>query len=203
MMPPIRSDDPFIVRYKAKLAWSESDASKRAFLPQFEDPNLSDMAIDALGVLPPEDGSTFSRLLFCSRCLKHLRDSRLTVPKFALANNLYVVPMARLPLPPLTFVEESVIARIRLASFVVKLTVRSRNSQLALKGHVIGLPLNPDQLLSQPSLPPPANALPSIIHVLFVKQKSVPEGNISLEPFRKIFSVNREKITLWLRFLQR
>jgi hypothetical protein len=199
---PLESNDSSIARHLHKLQWAEEDNLQRNYVDEFEDPLLANLALDPHGVLQPLPGSDHSRLLLCSRCLTQLKNSRTSVPKFALANNLYTVDFYRLELPTLTFVEETIIARLRLSSFVVKLTVRSAHSQLGLKGHVIGLPLSPDRLLSQASLPMPANELPSIIHVLFVKQRASGTGSASLEPFHKIFSVNREKVTLWLNFLK-
>jgi hypothetical protein len=198
----LESNDLRIAGHLHKLEWAEQDNPQRSYVEEFEDPLLTNLALDPYGVLQPLPGSDHSRLLFCSRCLSQLENSRTSVPKFALANNLYTVDFERLELPSLTFVEETIIARLRLSSFVVKLTVRSAHSQLGIKGHVIGLPMSPDRLLSQVSLPMPANELPSVIHVLFVKQRASGTSTVTLEPFHKIFSVNREKVTLWLNFLK-
>jgi hypothetical protein len=200
---PLESSDVSISRHLHKLKWPDSNSRQRPYDDHFEDPLLAGLALDPAGVLPPCPESSNARLLFCSSCLSQLKNSRTSIPKFALANNLYTVDFMRLQLPTLSFVEETIIARLRLSSFVIKLTMRSVHSQLGLRGHVIGVPINPDRLLCQPSLPMPANELPSVIHVLFVKQRTSGRESVSLEPFHKIFSVNRQKVTLWLHFLKR
>ena len=79
----------------------------------------------------------------CHRCLGALRKRKM--PQFAIANGLDLGPAptaAPLNLPKLTWVEECVVARVRVRGYICKLGSRGPRTtrQTGLKGHVISFP---------------------------------------------------------------
>ena len=92
------------------------------------------------------------------------------LPKHALANKLYVGPVPN-ELKSLTMVEESMIARAREKSWIIKLQEQdtdttSSTSQQGLKGHTIIYPQQLDKLATL--LPPSVGETLTFICVIFV-----------------------------------
>ena len=208
--PHIRLSDPIpeseVLPYLSKLRWRSSNAAydnfSKPLIPPYISNQLRQLALDFTGVLPPSRNSSECKLHFCSRCLKDLKSNR-DIPKFSLANNLFSFDYHLAGLPSLTFVEEKIIAKVRLNITIVKLRQYDKTSQVGLKGHVIGVPQAPEKILAQTSLPVPAPSLPNFIHILFVNQRQSHLHQRTLEPYREYFSVSRDKIARWLNFLKR
>jgi hypothetical protein len=60
----------------------------------------------------------------------------------------------------------------------------------------------PETIFESVALPTAANTLPSMIHVIFVHQKSTPNDLPTLQASKSVLSVNRSKIYQWLSFLK-
>jgi hypothetical protein len=180
-----------------------SSPSFTSTIPSYISDNLKSHALDYEGILPPLAGSSDCRLQFCSSCLKDLKTSKTSPPKLSLANEFRPINYKTADLPKLNFTEEQVIARVRLNDVIVKLHSSEGISQIGFRGHVIGVPQNPDKILALHSLPIPATRLPEFIHILFVIQRKSSIQKRSLQPYRDYFSVSREKIYMWLQFLKR
>lgn len=131
----------------------------------FQTGPLRQKLLDVRGVLVDGDDITLDLCLICMNSLR-----RRSVPKHALANKLYVGPVPK-ELKELTMVEESMIARARSKSWIVKLQERdsdtpSPTSQRGFKGHTIIYPQNPDRLANV--LPPTVQDTLTYICVIFV-----------------------------------
>jgi hypothetical protein len=200
LLDPIASNCDSIRPHLIKL--KNQSAPIKPLASYTTDTILADLLLDENGITN-QNGSSHLALRICSRCYNQLRDPTYLIPKFALANNLFSLSFVVNSLPELNFTEEKVICRLRLNCYVVKLTVKSRHSQLGFKGHVIAFKQQPDTLLCHPILPYPANQLGNMIHILFVTSKKLDETTRSLIPFKDIFKVDRQKITLWLQFLKK
>jgi hypothetical protein len=198
----------FIKPFLACLTWNESNSHLKPFaLTNTQDHSFTlveEFALHPNGILPFNEVDSECQIILCSRCWNQMRSEPNVLPKYSLANGLYNFSFHDLGLPELTFVEEKIIAKVRLNSFVIKLTCQQKHSQKAFKGHVIGFPQNPDKLLIHTKLPLPASELPDLMNILFVSQKNQgPDLPPTLTSFHKIFSVSKEKIRLWLNFLKR
>jgi len=177
------------------LHWNDG-----GFLPPpvpFDSGPLRNKLVDARGVLM-QNGEVVLEL--CTTCSRGLH--RKSLPKHALANRLYVGPVPD-ELGDLTMVEESMIARARAKSWIVKLQEQDTDStsptaQRALKGHTIIHPQQPDKL--KDVLPPPVDETLSFICVIFVgSSKPTKEW---LRDKAKPLVVRREKIRsalIWLK----
>ena len=164
----------------------------------FSDGPLENKLVDENGVRTSNDGTV--TLDLCTSCLRSLR--RRVLPKHALANRLYVGPVPK-ELSDLTMVEESLIARARAKSWIVKLQETENGqslptSQRALKGHTIIYPQEPERLATL--LPPPIEDALTFICVVFVGSTRVtPEW---LKAKAKPLVVRREKVYMALKWLK-
>jgi len=158
---------------------------------------LEGKLIDAHGVVF-EDGNIMLEL--CTSCSRGLQ--RRTLPKHALANRLYVGPVPD-ALAELTMVEESMVARARAKSWIVKLQEQDADAvaptaQRGLKGHTIIYPQRPDKLAE--ILPPPVDETLTFICVIFVGSSRVTKE--WLREKAKPLVVRREKVRNALTWLK-
>jgi len=158
---------------------------------------LQNKLVDARGVLLQNGEVVLELCTMCSRTLH-----RGSLPKHALANRLYVGAVPD-ELSDLTMVEESMIARARAKSWIVKLQEQdadsaSPTSQRALKGHTIIFPQQPDKLTDV--LPPPLDETLSFICVIFVGSSK--PSKEWLRDKAKPLVVRRERVRsalMWLK----
>jgi hypothetical protein len=115
--------------------------------------------------------------------------------------------------------EAAVIAKARPTSCILKLK-RDRHSALGthfiyilsiffaypnvlgLKGHMITFAQKPETIFEKTSLPASSHDLGSMIHIIFVYQKSAPNDLPTLQSSKSVLTVNRLKIFQWLTFLK-
>lgn len=127
---------------------------------------LAGKLLDVNGVEAVNDENIYLDL--CTSCLRSLQ--RNVMPKHALANRLYLGAVPE-ELKDLTMVEESLIARARAKSWIVKLQETEGGTALptaqrGLKGHSIVYPQEPGKLAKV--LPPPIDETLTFICVIFV-----------------------------------
>lgn len=179
----------------------ETNWNDSTFLPPptpFTSGPLKDKLIDAHGVILSDDGSITLEL--CNTCSRGLHKGKL--PKHALANKMYVGPVPQ-ELSDLTMIEESMIARARAKSWIVKLQEQdsvssSPTAQRGLKGHTIIYPQQPDELAS--ILPRPVTETLTFICVIFVGS-STPTKEWLREKAKPLV-VRREKVRHALEWLK-
>lgn len=164
----------------------------------FADGPLAGKLLDRNGV-SSNDGLTYE-LDLCTSCLRSLQ--RDSLPKHALANRLYLGPVPQ-ELSDLTMVEESLIARARAKSWVVKLQeteaeAASPNAQRGLKGHTIIYPQEPGKLAT--ILPPPIEETLTYICIIFVGSSTLTKEWLRTKA--KPLLVRREKVYNALRWLK-
>jgi hypothetical protein len=163
----------------------------------FDEGPLRNKILDKSGVR--EEGDKII-LELCSSCSRGFR--RHTLPKHALANRLYcgLVPNE---LKDLTMIEETMVARARSKSWIVKLQeqgteLTSPMAQRGLKGHTIIYPQQPDRLAEV--LPPSVEETLTYICVIFVgSSKLTPEW---LRDKARPSAVRREKVRAALEWLK-
>jgi hypothetical protein len=153
--------------------------------------------LDPAGLQRDRD-DILSSCSICSMCLADLRGPGTKPPKYSLANGLETGEPYITHLPPLTWMEEAVISRVRFSSFVVKLEKHRRDSQLAYTGHVLVFPQDPDPLL--PSLPRAPVDLVDMVQVILLSANH--EQPTEITDFRRVLSVSRSKIRAWLHHLK-
>ena len=176
--------------------WNDS-----AFLPPptpFTTGLLKDKLIDVHGVVMGDDGNVTLEL--CNACSRGLRRGK--VPKYALANKMYVGPVPQ-ELSDLTMIEESMIARARAKSWIVKLQEHdsvssSPTAQRGVKGHTIIYPQQPGELAS--ILPRPVAETLTFICVIFVGSTTLTKA--WLREKAKPLVVRREKVRSALEWLR-
>ena len=176
--------------------WNNADFAPPP--PPFLAGPLKGKLVDPHGVVI-DDGERIT-LELCGSCSRGLR--RGCLPKHALANRMYLGQVPE-PLRDLTMVEESMIARARAKSWIVKLQEQdsdsaSPTSQRGLRGHTIIFPQQPDRLAS--ILPPPVGETLTFICVIFVGS-----SNLTKEWLRekaKPLVVRREKVRSALSWLK-
>jgi hypothetical protein len=163
----------------------------------FETGPLRNKILEEDGV--SEEGGNIT-LELCNYCSRGLRERRL--PKHALANRLYSGPVPN-ELKDLTMIEESMIARARSKSWIVKLQEQESDSvsptaQRGLRGHTIIYPQSPDQLTNV--LPPSIEDTLSYVCVIFVgSSKLTPEW---LKEKAKPLAVRKAKVRAALEWLK-
>ena len=163
----------------------------------FDDGPLAGKLLDTRGVTYSDGDIT---LELCSSCARGLQ--RQSLPKHALANRLYVGPVP-VELQDLTMVEESMIARARAKSWIVKLQEQDPDTasptvQRGLKGHTIIYPQKPDELATM--LPPPVSETLTFICVIFAGSSRL--TGEWLRNKAKPLLVRREKVRnalVWLK----
>ena len=174
-----------------------NDPSFRPPPTPFDSGPLKNKLLDKHGVINNVSDFTLELCTACSRSL-----SRHTLPKFALANRLYVGPVPE-ELKDLTMVEESMIARARAKSWIVKLQELEANNaaptaQRGLKGHSIIYPQQPDHVASV--LPPAVDETLAYICVIFVGSSAL--TSTWLREKAKPLVVRREKVRNALKWLK-
>ena len=174
------------------------DEQSKALPTPFNSGLLKNKLVDANGV-HAGNGETYD-LDLCNTCARGLRKNIL--PKNALANRLYLGPIPD-ELKDLTMVEESLIARARAKSWIVRLQENesgqvNATAQRGLKGHTIIFPQDPGKLRSV--LPAPIEETLTFICVVFVGSGKL--TNEWLRTRAKPLVVRREKVYTALKWLQ-
>ncbi|KAJ3575596.1 hypothetical protein NP233_g981 [Leucocoprinus birnbaumii] len=135
-------------------------------LPMAGSEGLSELLLEPSGVYQSQDKTVIK---MCLPCLTALQNGRM--PSTAIANHNF-----QGPIPPelldLTAIEESMIARCRIKSWIVQLGeigvtgTAKPDSQRAMRGHIISFPQRPDAAVSL--LPPSIEDIVTPICVVFV-----------------------------------
>lgn len=175
-------------------------------LPMAGHPTLSEYLLCPRGVCEYPSGII---LLLCHDCDDSLSKERL--PKYALANSLYLGPVPP-ELQGLTPVEESIIARCRARCLVVQLgfdsedrdpnnpdtSSKSHYHQRAIKGNVVVFPQHPEFLSNV--MPPPVQDIVDHVCIVFVGSK-LPEPDWFLKKAHPLL-VRRDRVHAALRWLK-
>jgi hypothetical protein len=219
----VASNDPLLLPHLSKLRWRHYNRtltlSQLGFANYHRDPLLVGLVLDRRGVLEPTQRSNGHCLLtICSKCRSQLKNSLVEPPQLALANNLWTGDANLFGLPALTWMEAAVIAKARTTSCILKLKrdkhsalgtiinvflrMLSNNVASGIKGHMITFGQKPETIFEKTSLPGSADDLPSVVHIIFVYQKSKPNELPTLQSSKNVLSVNRNKIYQWLCFLK-
>jgi len=156
-------------------------------------PELNGLVLDRDGFIVEN-----KKVKLCDNC--HVKLKKIELPKYALANNLYVGP--DIPeLTQLTCIEESLIAKHHIKSSVIRINSKYKDRQYKMKGNIITYVKNPDNILELlPSLPNKEN-----IQIAFVGKNYDKEKACSLLKVRrslienaliKLKSINKQYISV-------
>ncbi len=128
--------------------------------------------------------------IVCLECAEAVKMKKL--PKNSLANGLWLGEMPSV-LIDLTFAEQTLISRVRINNFVLKL----QSGMYKTKCNIIAFQNPVPQILE--SLPPPSSDLEETFAVMFIKSKPPTEDDFSGIP---LYNVRRKKVQEALEWLK-
>ncbi|KAI3644906.1 hypothetical protein MP228_011070 [Amoeboaphelidium protococcarum] len=158
------------------------------------------VVLERAGILHSANKDCQCRVILCSNCLDVLSDNMM--PKFALANGFFTVSRQQLNLPELTFIEQLMLALYRPVIFMIKLS-QFAGSQSGYRGHFFAVkqsPLEVENVVQ--SLPCLSGYLSASVQIIFISKLKVSNQKAILKPFKRLFSVDTNKVLIWLKFLK-
>ncbi len=126
----------------------------------------------------------------CLECAESVRKKKL--PKKALANGLWLGEVPSV-LTDLTFAEQSIIARVRINRFAVKV----QSGMYKTKCNIIAFQNPVPEILE--TLPPPSSDIEEVFAVMFIKSKPPTEEDFKETP---LYNVRRKKVKDALEWLK-